>query len=113
MKNKPIPYKLMPLACTESKKKVIGVDVDGCLTEETCWTEGEMQNATPRLDVIEAVNKMAKQNFIVIHTARRECFYQATVEWLKKHNVTYHAVSMGKLPCDLYIDDRAINVEEL
>jgi uncharacterized HAD superfamily protein len=96
-----------------NKPKVYAIDVDGTLTEETCWDYDSCMLATPRYDVINYVNELAKNNFIVIHTARRNHLYEATVEWLAIHGVKYHAIRMEKMPADYYIDDRSISPNEL
>lgn len=93
--------------------KTIGVDCDGTLCKESCWTPEEVLKATPRKEVIEKVNKLAESNFIVIYTARREHLIPATLQWLRKHGVNFNAISIDKTPCDWYVDDCAIRPEEL
>ena len=95
------------------KLKRLGVDVDGTLTNESCFTVEEVLNATPRLDVIEKVNKLYTWNFIVIYTARREDLANATKEWLNKHGVKYHAYSDKKIPLDDLIDDHVTHVDDI
>lgn len=92
------------------KPKVIAVDFDGTLTTGTSWTEEDCLNAEPRLDVIEKLNELSKTNFIIIYTARREHLYHASMSWIRKHNVQYHATNFGtKMPCDQLLDLDAIN----
>jgi hypothetical protein len=93
--------------------KVIACDIDGTLTIETCWTEEQCRNATPRQKVIDHIKKLAKNNFIVFYTARRNSLYQATIEWLEKQGFSQWPIKMGKLPADCYIDDKSINPNEL
>ena len=100
----PIPFEIKP--------QIIAVDCDGTLTTSIAWTEEEMRNAISRTEVIEKVNELYERNFVVIHTARRHAFYEVTIDWLKRNNVRYHSIRMGKLPADLYIDDKCINVED-
>jgi len=96
------------------KLRVYGVDVDGTLTNETCWNNDDCLNATPKQKVIDHVNELFENNnYILIYTARKHSLYEATVKWLNKHNVHYHAIRMGKLPADIYIDDKMINPNEL
>ena len=94
-------------------KQFIMVDVCGTLCYGECWTEMEVLLAEPRLDIIEKVNELFKKNFIVIYTARKDELLTATLEWLEKHEVQYHAISNRKLGADLYIDDKATRPEEL
>lgn len=92
------------------KPKVIAIDVDGTLTKETSWTEEDCLNAEPRQDVIDKLNELSKTNFIVIYTARREHLYHASMSWIRKHNVQYHATNFGtKMPADVYFDLDVIN----
>jgi len=46
------------------------------------------------------------QNFIVIYTARSESVRRETEEQLRVLGIRYHALAMGKLRADVYIDDR-------
>lgn len=94
------------------KGKVIAVDLDGTLCQRSCWTIEEARNAIPRLDVIDKVNKIGLLNFIVIFTARRDELIPVSLEWLRKNNVRFHAISNIKMPADKYIDDLAINPED-
>jgi uncharacterized HAD superfamily protein len=91
---------------------VILVDVDGTLCRETCWTPHQCSTATPRPEVIERVNKLYERHFICIYTARRDYLIPATLEWLNRVGVRYHSISNFKVPCEVLIDDRAMNVED-
>ena len=95
------------------KGKVICVDCDGTLTKDVCWTREQMTEAKPRQEIIDIVNEWGKSNFIVIHTARRHECYLETYNWLQKHGVRFHAISMGKCPADFYLDDLTTRPEEL
>jgi hypothetical protein len=57
--------------------------------------------------MIDHVNELYKNEFVVIFTARQNWAMSATFEWLDKHNVKYHAVCNRKTPFDLVIDDTA------
>lgn len=93
--------------------KTIGVDCDGTLCKESCWSPEEVLKATPKKEVIEKVNKLAESNFIVIYTARREELITATLRWLRENGVRFHAISINKTPCDFYLDDHAIHPDDL
>ena len=93
---------------------VVSVDLDGTLAKSTSWTADDCLNAKPNLPLIEKINEMYKDNFIVIHTARRHELYYPTIKWLDKNNVRYHSVRFEKMPCDILIDFDAITkLEEL
>ena len=91
---------------------VIGVDIDGTLCEEECYTKEEVLNATPRLDVIEKVNELSRTKFITLLTARRDYLISATLQWVKKNGIYLHSISNNKMPCDILIDDKVMNVED-
>ena len=81
--------------------KVIAIDVDNTLTVETCWTEEECLNATPRTEVIEKVRDIFMTHYIVISTARRVELATATIKWLYKHDVPFNAIDFRKTACDI------------
>ena len=93
---------------------IVAVDLDGTLSEGQCFTDLDCIMAKPKQDVIDKVNdlNLKKYCFIVIHTARKEFLRNATVYWLKKHEIRYNCLEMGKLWATYYIDDRAINVKD-
>ena len=92
---------------------ILCVDVDETLTKEVCWTPDECENAEPRQDVIDRVNEVAETAFIVIYTARRDHLIPATLKWLRKNGVTFHAISNNKCPSDIgYLDDKSIKINE-
>ena len=93
--------------------KNIGVDFDNTLTNEICYTPEEVLSATPKQDIIDKVNALHSQNFIVIYTARRDYLLPASLEWLKRHGVRFHAISNNKIPLDLYIDDLAVHIDDV
>jgi len=59
-------------------------------------------------------------HYIIIHTARNMRTYNGNLsdikkyqepvilDWLKKHNITYHELVIGKPWADIYIDDRGL-----
>lgn len=96
------------------KIRLIGIDIDNTLTNETCWTVEDCLKATPKQDVIDKVNELYGSNCIIIYTARVEELRTATEYWLKAHKVHYNALRMDKLSCDVLLDDRTVNsLEEL
>lgn len=89
-------------------KQVYLVDVDGTLTKNVAWTPQEALQAIPNKKMINYINKLYLEDFIVIRTARRHEMYASTIEWLNKNNVRYHAVSFDNQP-GIAIDCDAIN----
>ena len=90
-------------------RKRIGVDLDGTLCKGKHWdTSRQALNAKPIKEMIDYVNKLYKNDFVVIYTARQNWLMSATFEWLDKNNVKYHAVSNRKTPFEILIDDTAV-----
>lgn len=96
-----------------SKGRVICVDIDGTLARGVAWNEVDCLSAEPNLELIARIAEMYQSNYIIIHTARRDNLIPATLEWLRRNNVRYHAISNLKSPADLYIDDKALRPEEM
>ena len=94
-------------------KENIGIDFDETLCEEVCYTPEEVLKATPRREFIEKVNKLYDQNFIVIYTARRHKLIPASLDWLDRNGVKYHAISNKKIPLFVYIDDKALHINDI
>ena len=89
-----------------SKRRRIGVDLDNTLCVGKHWeTPEQCLKARPIKKMIDFVNKLYKDDFVVIYTARQNFLMAATFEWLDKHNVKYHAVSNRKTPFEKVIDD--------
>ena len=95
------------------QKKIVNVDVDNTLTNETCWTEEEVLKATPKQHIIDKVAQLYDKNYIVIYTARRDSLIPATFEWLRRNNIRWHAFSNQKPPSDYYIDDLAVHIDDV
>lgn len=95
--------------------EVICVDIDGTLTLETeGWGNRVYSQRTPRKKIIELVNELYKEgNTIVLWSSRYPEDEQVTKEWLKKHNVKYTKLLLGKPQYDKFIDDKVINVNDI
>lgn len=92
---------------------IIAIDMDGVICKEVCWDEEECRNATPNNRMIEIVNELSKTKHIVVYTARKDNLIPATLKWLRRHEVKFDAISNNKMPADAYIDDKAINVDDI
>lgn len=98
------------------------VDLDNTL----CVVENrDFKNAKPIQEVIDKVNEYhAKGYEVIVSTARgqnsckvpyemQKKYYELSKQWLDNHNVKYDYLDIGyKQNADLYIDDKAINVED-
>jgi len=94
-------------------KRIINVDVDNTLTNETCFTAEMCLKATPKQDIIDKIAKLYDEDYIVIYTARRDVLIPATLEWLRRNNIRWHAFSNQKPPSDAYIDDLAVHIDDV
>jgi len=98
-----------PIDPTKIRDKYICLDVDGTLTSSVCFTEKDIKESVPLEGMVEFVKELYKGNMITIYTARRDSLIPATMEWLRRYNIPYHAISNLKITADLYIDDKAVN----
>ena len=98
----------------EPNDKLIAVDMDGTLCHGVWWGP-EDKDPEPHMGMIELVWKLYRKGaHIVIYTARQPRYYSRTHAWLIKHEVPFHGITMCMKPgADLYLDDRAINIDDL
>jgi hypothetical protein len=84
------------------------IDLDGTIcTEEKTYSRSL---AIPLDGAIDNINKLYDEgNIIIIYSARTWMEFEMTSEWLKKNNIKYHQLVLGKPVGDVWIDDRAIN----
>lgn len=92
--------------------KLLAIDMDGVLCTGEFWGEGEPAPIPAMLArVSEWYHKGAH---IIIYTARQGKYYPQTHAWLLKHEVPFHGIAMLMKPgADIYIDDKALNSEDL
>lgn len=91
------------------KAVVIAVDMDKTLCAGECWTIESCKNISPVTKMIKKINYLSLSKFIVIYTARRDHLIPATLGWLRRWGVQFHAISNNKTPADIYIDDKSIS----
>ena len=95
------------------KRELLAVDFDGVISiDNVCRSIKQAKSARPNDKVIKKVNEKYKHAFIVIYTARHDRLIPATLEWLRRNNVRYHAFSNLKIPADQYIDDHATHIKD-
>lgn len=101
------------------------IDLDNTLSFSE---EKDYDNAKPNINLINQIELYKKNNFqIVIFTSRnmntynsntnliKKNTYPKIVKWLKKHNIFYDELIIGKPWCGVdgfYVDDRAIRPDE-
>lgn len=89
-------------------KRRLAVDIDSTLTTgPTQWWDGEF--GQPHPEAVAWVREQYKNGHtILLYTARPERVRAGTEAWMDRHNVPYHALVMGKLSADVYVDDKAV-----
>jgi CMP-N,N'-diacetyllegionaminic acid synthase len=86
-------------------------DIDGVI----CDTVGtDYMNATPKWDIITHIQKLHREgNDIWLYTARGsgsgKDWSDVTKEQMKRWDVPYTRLAMGKPAADIFIDDKAVN----
>lgn len=92
--------------------KLICVDLDGTLSIGEFWGTEE---PLPMVDRITFINSLYKRGaHIIIYTARDPSHYPLTLSWLIRYGVMHHGVAMRVKPgADLYIDDKALNIDDV
>lgn len=95
-------------------------DLDGVV----CATNGtDYKNAKPVKSVIKKINHLYNSGHIIlIYTGRgmgtlkgnlkkvHDTWYKVTKNQLKSWGLCYHQLILGKPPADIYIDDKAMNL---
>jgi len=94
------------------------VDIDGVISKTRHihkFTEDNLRKVKPNKKFIDYFNylKEFKKAKIIYFTARPKLSYTWTLKWLKKHNVLFDRLIMGKPLGDYYIDDRNLFLEDL
>lgn len=92
--------------------EIFCIDLDGTLTQDSCWTPEQVLHARPVQAMVDKVNELAQFHFIVIYTARRDALIEATLAWLRKIGLRYHAISNLKIPTSYYVDDKNLSIEQ-
>jgi histidinol phosphatase-like enzyme len=94
------------------KRKTYVFDLDGVLaTEEKTF---EKSLAKPIQNNIDILNQLYDcGHTIIIHTARGWAEFKMTDNWLNANNIHRHSLVMGKPIADVYVDDKALNVNDI
>ncbi len=89
----------------------IFIDIDNTIFKTNSMN---YENSLPIIDNIKKVNFLYDKGYdIIMWTARgtlsNKCFFDITYKQLKRFNVKFHELRMGKPAYDLLIDDKALN----
>lgn len=93
--------------------QLILIDFDGVLSKGECWTPEECLKAEPIQKNIDKVNKLSRGNFIVVWTARTDNLIEASIRWLREHNVQFDAISNKKPGASYYVDDKSVSLDDI
>lgn len=101
--------------------KIFCFDLDGTICE-TREPGQQYPDVAPIPHMCELVRKLYREgHYVIIYTARNMVTFKANVglitahqvpviqEWLKKHDVPYHELIVGKPHADYFIDDKGVN----
>lgn len=91
---------------------VFDLDDTICFCHDRDW-----ENAKPNIDLIRRINKLYNDGwFIHIHSARGQLsgvdYTEIVTKWLNENGVLYHKLQFGKPLAVLYVDDKAISVDD-
>lgn len=97
-------------------------DIDDTISRHI---NGDYANAIPDLEVIDKINTLYDEGIeIYLYTARgmlsckgnldliKEKNEEILIDWLSRYKVKYHQLIFGKPLADLYVDDKAMNIQE-
>jgi len=85
----------------------IVIDIDGIIA----LGGAPFKNCYPVYPIIGKIKYLKNRGHkIILFTSRRESDREITKSWLKKHEVRYDKLMMGKPLGDVYLDDRNINL---
>ena len=101
-------------------RKIICFDIDGVVCSQV--KNGDYENAKPNKKSINLINKLFKKKYkIILFTSRfmgrtkgnaklaNKIGYKFTYKQIKKWNLNFHKLIMGKPSYDLIIDDKSYN----
>jgi len=103
------------------KNKIIFFDIDNTI----CKTVGSNYALSkPKKKMIKLINALYEENTIIFYTARYMGRYNSnknkvlkkfnlTKTQLKKWNLNFHKLIMGKPRYDFFFDDKAFNTKDL
>jgi hypothetical protein len=93
--------------------KIICVDLDNTLCKGTYWL-GDKEHPPVNEKMADYVRSLDDRGaFIIIWTARPLKALTKTYRWLGANNLQYPIALRIKPPADLYIDDKALNVDDI
>ena len=92
---------------------IIAIDMDGTLCHGEFWDDaGKPVVNEPMKELVRKLYK--KGAHIIIYTARQPRYYAFTHGWLVSNEIPFHGICMTMKPgAEVYIDDKALNIEDV
>lgn len=97
------------------KKKIYFIDIDGTI----CFTERSLyNNSIPDYEKIKIFNNLYDKGHEINYLTARgsisgKIWDDFTVSQLESWNVKYSSINIGKPHYDIWIDDKAINIDDV
>jgi capsule biosynthesis phosphatase len=101
------------------KKKILIFDIDNTITKTT---GKDYKNARPKKKIVSLINSLKKNgHYIKIYTGRymgrhnnnanlvKKKYYNSVEKQLRKWNLEYDELLLGKPSYDIFVDDKCIN----
>ena len=103
----------------EQTGRIVAVDFDGTITREaghphdiSTWVA--MGDKTQNTEVTDWMReRYIAGDIIVVYTARWWKDYHEIKAWLDERQIHYNMIQCGKLKADVYLDDRAMKLEDI
>ena len=93
--------------------KIICVDLDQTLCLGTYWV-GMKEHPSVNEKMADFVRSLDDRGaFIIVWTARPIVLMTKTYKWLAANNINYPLAFRLKPPADLYLDDKALNIDDI
>jgi len=98
---------------SDETRLTIAVDLDGTIAD-TDWSKPIPESfleAKPLPLAKESMDELADMATIIIYTGRDPRYFELTANWLKRYEIPYDELILGKPEADMYIDDLAVSFE--
>ena len=91
--------------------KIICVDLDGTLALGTYWGKKHPKVNEKMAKFVRHLDDLGAT--IIIYTARPVYQFSQTHKWLGHNNLNYPVAMRLKVPANLYLDDKALNIDDI
>jgi len=99
---------------------IYAIDFDGTITNEagdpydsSTWVELDKKTVNEKVRMFMVNLLLEDEPTIVVYTARDWSDYYPIYRWLRDKRVPFNYLVCGKLKADVYLDDRAMKLEDI